>query len=203
MIRISLVEPSKLWRTALSMVISREQDIEVASEFAHISEAIGRAARVQKTDVGVISIDMKNEHNNLAAAGKLKKIAPSCHILAVVSEVMAGSISPASGYIQGFVSHETELPSLIACIRRVAHGERIIEPASLAVAAACAPANPLTPRERQVLLAIINENTTREVATQLRIADGTVRNAVSSIIEKTGTSNRMAAIRVAQTRGWV
>ena len=91
---------------------------------------------------------------------------------------------------------------LTETIRRVLNGERVIDP-DLAAAALADGLNPLTPRERDVLLAADGGGTIAQIATELYLSEGTVRNYLSACIQKTGARNRAEALKIAQERGWL
>lgn len=84
----------------------------------------------------------------------------------------------------------------------MAAGERVVDPA-LATATLAAGESPLTARERDVLIAARSGATVAEIAARLYLAEGTVRNYLSAATTKTGTRNRMEALRVADERGWL
>jgi two-component system response regulator DesR len=81
-------------------------------------------------------------------------------------------------------------------------GRKVIDPA-LATAAIAAGPNPLTARERDVLAASADGSSVADVAARLYLSEGTVRNYISMVIGKTGTRNRMEAVRAATDRGWI
>ena len=91
---------------------------------------------------------------------------------------------------------------LTQTIRRVLAGERVIDP-DLAAAALADGLNPLTPRERDVLAASADGGTIAEIARQLYLSEGTVRNYLSACIQKTGARNRAEALHIASERGWL
>ena len=80
-------------------------------------------------------------------------------------------------------------------------GERVVAP-ELAVAAWDA-ADPLTDRERELLRAVVDGASNAEIAARLFLAEGTVRNYLSSAMAKLGARNRVEAARTAQSRGWL
>ena len=104
----------------------------------------------------------------------------------------------------GFIVKDSPADKLVKTIRDVLAGQRVIDP-DLAAAALAEGASPLTPREKDVLAAVAREEgaTLAQVAADLYLSEGTVRNYLSSCIQKTGTRNRAEAIRVAQARGWL
>jgi two-component system, NarL family, response regulator DesR len=103
---------------------------------------------------------------------------------------------------RGFVVKDARAEELAGAIRRVAAGERVVDPelASLTLAGG---RSPLTGRERDVLVAARGGATVAEIAANLVLSEGTVRNYLSAAIAKTGTRNRIEAMRVADDRGWL
>ena len=102
----------------------------------------------------------------------------------------------------GFVVKDAPPEQLADAIRRVAAGERVVDPA-LAAATLASGASPLTARERDVLVAARTGATISEIAGKLFLSEGTVRNYLSAAIAKTGTRNRVEAIRTAEEQGWL
>jgi two-component system response regulator DesR len=105
-------------------------------------------------------------------------------------------------HVQGFVGTDTAPHQLTEYVRRVAAGERVIDPV-LAVAALSAPHNPLTAREREVLRLAGTGSSSAEIAARLHLSAGTVRNYLSAIMHKTGARNRLEAFRIAEEAGWL
>jgi two-component system response regulator DesR len=102
----------------------------------------------------------------------------------------------------GFVVKDCPPEQLAATIRRVAAGERVVDPA-LAAESLATGASPLTARERDVLVAAKSGASVSDIARKLFLSDGTVRNYLSNAIAKTGTRNRSEAVRQAEERGWL
>ncbi|MBJ7608723.1 MAG: response regulator transcription factor, partial [Candidatus Dormibacteraeota bacterium] len=102
----------------------------------------------------------------------------------------------------GFLVKDGPVEDLAAAIRRAIAGERVIDPA-LAAAALSEGPNPLSARERDVLAAAVDGSAVSGIAGRLFLSEGTVRNYLSSAIQKTGARNRMEAVRVAEQRGWL
>jgi two-component system response regulator DesR len=104
--------------------------------------------------------------------------------------------------IRGVASKEQPPAELTELIRRVASGDRVIDPAT-ALAALDVVDNPLTERESEVLQLAANGLPTRLIAGQLYLAEGTVRNHLSAILRKTGCRNRLQAVHRARDAGWL
>jgi two-component system response regulator DesR len=102
----------------------------------------------------------------------------------------------------GFVVKDGPADQLAVSIRRAVAGERVIDTA-LAAAALSDGSNPLTPRERDVLRAASSGATIATIATSMFLSQGTVRNYLSSAIQKTGARNRLEAVRTAERHGWL
>jgi two-component system, NarL family, response regulator DesR len=90
---------------------------------------------------------------------------------------------------------------LADAVRRVHRGLRVIDP-ELA-AEAWVEADPLTDRERQVLRLAGDGLGGSDIASQLNLSEGTVRNYLSEAISKLGAANRVEAARIARTKGWL
>ncbi len=82
------------------------------------------------------------------------------------------------------------------------NGERVVDP-DLALAALSEGNNPLTNREREVLSASLFGASIVEIATRLFLSEGTVRNHLSTAMQKLGAQNRMVAARLAEQKGWL
>jgi two-component system response regulator DesR len=141
--------------------------------------------------------------DGLAAAAALRSEVPSCKVLIVTTFGRAGYLRRAmeAGAL-GFVVKDAPAEQLADAVRRVARGERVVDP-SLAAATLAGGASPLTARERDALVAARDGATIADIAKLLFLSEGTVRNYLSSAISKTGTRNRVEALRVAEDNGWL
>jgi two-component system response regulator DesR len=97
---------------------------------------------------------------------------------------------------------ERPASELAEAIRRVHAGLRAIDPA-LAAEAWSADEDPLTDRERSILQRAADGRSSAEIAADLRLSEGTVRNYLSEAIAKLGAANRIDAARIARARGWL
>lgn len=86
--------------------------------------------------------------------------------------------------------------------RRVVKGERVID-TTLVASALSERGNPLTDRERDVLMAGADGATIRDIATKLYLSEGTVRTYLSTAIQKLAVHNRIEAVRLAERKGWL
>ena len=105
-------------------------------------------------------------------------------------------------HASGFVVRDAAPDFITEAVRRAARGRKVIDP-DLAFAALNAAKNPLTTRELEALRLAAQGATTAEIARDLCLSVGTVRNYLSRAIAKTDARNRVDAIRIAIGAGWL
>ncbi len=200
-IRLLLADDQALVRSALAALLALEPDFEVVAEVGRGDEVVA-AAQAHRPDVALLDIEMPGL-DGLAAAAALAQELPQCAVLIVTTFGRAGYLRRAmeAGAL-GFVVKDAPAAELAAAIRRVAAGERVVDPVLAATTLAGGP-SPLTGRERDVLVAARDGATVADIAGRLYLSEGTVRNYLSAAIAKTGTRNRMEAVRLADERGWL
>jgi two-component system response regulator DesR len=202
-IRVLLAEDQAMIREALAALLSFEDDIEVVAQVGRGDE-VTRAARDAKPDVALLDIEMPGM-DGLSAAAALRAACPDVKIIILTTFGRPGYLRRAmeSG-ASGFIVKDSPADKLARTIRGVLAGQRVIDP-DLAAAALAEGANPLTPRERDVLAAAGRNDgaTLAQIAAAVYLSEGTVRNYLSSCIQKTGARNRAEAVRVAHDRGWL
>lgn len=101
-----------------------------------------------------------------------------------------------------FLVKDDPVEQLAAAIRQVMRGGIVVDPALSAQALAAAP-DPLSERERQVLVRGADGATIADIAGQLHLSEGTVRNYLSAALGKLGARNRGEALSIARRSGWV
>ncbi|MFI5613937.1 response regulator [Amycolatopsis sp. NPDC051903] len=200
-IRLLLADDQELIRQALRALLGLEPDFEVVASVGRGDEVTAMALE-HRPDVALLDIDMPGL-DGLAAAAVLAAQVPACRVVILTTFGRTGYLRRAmeAGAV-GFVVKDAPADTLADAIRRVAAGERVVDPA-LAAATLAAGESPLTARERDVLIAARSGATVSEIAARLYLAEGTVRNYLSGATTKTGTRNRMEALRVADERGWL
>jgi two-component system response regulator DesR len=201
MIRVLIAEDQGMVRGALKVLLDLEPDIEVVGEAASAPEVVPLAQELAP-DVVLVDIEMPGG-NGLDVALALHRDQPECVILILTTFGRPGYLRRAmEAGASGFLVKEGPVEQLATAIRRAVAGERVIDP-TLAAAALSAGRNPLTDRERDVLRAAEDGSTISAIARRLSLSEGTVRNYLSSAIQKTGTRNRTEALRHAQAAGWI
>jgi two-component system, NarL family, response regulator DesR len=201
MIRILLAEDQAMVRGALAALLGREADIEVVAEVAR-GDTVVEAAQQARPDVALLDIEMPGG-GGLAAAQALRTALPSCRVVILTTFGRSGYLRRAmeSGAV-GFLLKDAPASELASALRRVMKGERVVDP-ELALLALSEGNNPLTNREREVLAAALFGASLAEIATRLSLSEGTVRNHLSTAMQKLGAQNRMEAARSAEQKGWL
>ncbi|MEV3858725.1 response regulator transcription factor [Streptomyces sp. NPDC050095] len=200
-IRLLLADDQDLIRGALSALLDLEDDFEVVAA-VDSGDKVLAAARAHRPDVALLDIEMPGA-DGIAAAAALTAALPECRVVILTTFGRAGYLrrAMAAGAV-GFVVKDAPPEALADAVRRVVRGERVVDP-ELAAATLAAGDSPLTARERDVLDAARAGGSVADIAGALFLSEGTVRNYLSSVISKTGTRNRMEALRVADERGWL
>jgi two-component system response regulator DesR len=201
MIRVLLAEDQAMVRGALGALLTLEGDFELVAEVSRGDEVVP-AALAARPDVALLDIEMPGI-DGLEAAAALRQALPGCRVLILTTFGRPGYLRRAveSG-VAGFIVKDAPATELADAVRRVTRGERVIDP-NLALAALDEGNNPLTPREREVLDAASRGAGVAEIAAQLFLSEGTVRNYLSEAIQKVGARNRVEAAHVARQKGWL
>ena len=199
--RLLLADDQTLIREALAALLSFEPDMEVVAQVGRGDEVV-KAAAEHDIDVALLDIEMPGM-DGLAAAGQLHRAQPEVKIVILTTFGRPGFLRRAmqSG-VSAFIVKDSPPDRLATAVRKALAGERVIDP-DLAAAALAEGINPLTPRERDVLAASADGSLISEIAGQLYLSEGTVRNYLSACIGKTGARNRTEALRIAEERGWL
>jgi two-component system response regulator DesR len=188
-------------RGALTALLRLEEDIEVVAEVSQGDQVLPAALKSQP-DVALLDIEMPGS-DGLSAAQALHESLPACRIVILTTFGRSGYLRQAmeSGAV-GFLLKDAPADQLAVAIRRVMVGERVVDP-DLALSALSDGDNPLTGRERDVLNASLDGASIADIAIQFYLSEGTVRNHISTAIQKLNARNRMEAARLAEEKGWL
>ena len=201
MIRTLIADRMALIRAGLVACISRERDIRVVAELDRREPVLPTVATLGP-DVAVID-DGIAAADGFVIIHDLHDAVPSCHTLIMATQPCPCDLRRAvAAHAAGFVRKDADPVSISQAIRRVAQGMKALDP-DLAFDALDALVNPLTSRETDVLRLAAAGASTAEIARQLCLTTGTVRNHISAIITKTGARNRVDVIRIANRCGWL
>ncbi len=198
MIRILLAEDQAMVRGALVALLSMEPDIEVVGAAAD-GESAWRDLQRLGPDLLVTDIEMPGL-SGLELAQRIQRQGLPVRVVIVTTFARAGFLRRAlDAGVAGYLLKDAPAERLAEALRTVARGGRAIDP-DLAVEA-WAGTDPLSERERQVLRLAGEGRSSGEIAVQLNLSQGTVRNYLSEAIGKLGVGNRIEAYRLARQRG--
>lgn len=200
MIRIVLGEDQRMLRGALATLLSLEDDLEVVAQGENGIQAL-ELIKQHKPDVCVVDIEMPLM-TGLDVAEAVKQDGIPCKIVILTTFARSGYLQRAiSSGVQGYLLKDSPSSELADTIRRVHAGSRVISPElSLSL---WEERNPLTPKEKEILELAAKGLTMREIAAMLFHSHGTVRNYMSEIIGKLDAKNRLDAVSIAQSKGWI
>ena len=201
MIRLLLADDQALVRGAMAALLNLESDLEVVVEVGRGDEVV-EAARTHAVDVALLDVEMPGL-DGVAAARELRAALPGCKVLMVTTFGRPGYLRQAmAAGASGFVVKDTPARQLADAVRRVHSGLRVVDP-TLAAESLAHGESPLTLREADVLRAAADGKTAADIAAELHLSEGTVRNYLSSTIAKTGARTRAEAVRLAVEHGWL
>lgn len=200
-VKVLLADDQTLVRGAMAALLSTESDIEVVAETG-TGDNVVQLAGEHQADVALLDIEMPGL-SGIEAAGELKRSGVNCRSIIVTTFGRPGYLKKAlAAGASGFVVKDTPPEQLAEAVRRVHAGHRVVDP-TLAEQSLFTPESPLTQREVDVARVAVTGATIREIAQQLHLSSGTVRNHVSAIIAKTNTGTRFEAAKKAQDYGWL
>jgi len=200
-IRIVLAEDQRVLRDALVSLLQQERDVTVVGAADRGEEAAQMVAST-RPDVLILDIGLPDV-SGLTVAARVRSQFPAVRILLLTALDKPGVVREALTLgVSGFLPKGVAAADLIAAIRDVHAGKRVVSP-DLVSAALAAGENPLTLRERSILQLAAAGTPPPLIATQLHLAEGTVRNYITRIISKLSARNSTDAIRIAKHFGWL
>ena len=198
MIRVLIAEDQAMVLGALSALLDLEEDIEVIGRARNGAEALQLAERLQPngvlTDIEMLRI------TGLELAAKL--VERDMRVIILTTFARPGYLRRALDVgVRGYLLKDAPAGELARAVRAVQAGGRAIS--SELAAEAWYESDPLSDRQRQVLRLAGDGKSGADIAAELRLSEGTVRNYLSEAIGKLGASNRVEAARLARRRGWL
>lgn len=200
MIRVLIAEDQAMVRGALSALLNLESDLDVVGA-APDGESAWRELQRLQPDILVTDIEMPGL-TGLELAQRIQRHGLATKVVIVTTFARAGFLRRAlEAGVAGYLLKDAPAEHLAAALRQVQRGGRAIDP-QLA-ADAWGEADPLNDRERQILRLAGEGHSAGDIAAQLRLSAGTVRNYLSEAIGKLGVGNRIEAYRLARQKGWL
>lgn len=200
-ITVVLVEDQELVRDAIARLLNFEPDMSVVATAANGPEGLA-AVRAARPQVALLDIELPG-WDGLTLAAAVRAESPDTVVAMLTTFGRPGYVQRAlAAGARGFLLKEQPVARLAENIRRLRDGALVIDD-ELAVAALASGQNPLTEREREILVRVARGEDVAAMAAALHLSSGTVRNHLSTAIQKLGVSNRFEAARRAQESGWV
>jgi two-component system response regulator DesR len=202
MIRIVIAEDQQMLLSALASLLQLEDDIEVAAQASDGNKAL-EAIRVLRPDICLLDIEMPGL-GGLDVAEAVRREGLGCRIVIVTTFSRPGYLQRATELkVDGYLLKDEPIEDLVEAIRKVHRGERVISPELAARFFFAREENPLSEREQDVLRLAAEGMTTDRIAASLYLTKGTVRNYLSSAIQKLGVESRHQAVKKATEKGWI
>ena len=214
-IKVMLVDDQALFREGLKTLLSVQSDFEIVAEAENGEEALRLAVQHQPQ---VVLMDLRMPvMDGVTATHRLQQSLPDCKVIVLTTfdddeNVFDGLRAGAVGYLLKDVSSE----KLFEAIRAAARGDYFLQPSITAKVVSefsrlstAAPKkvepliNPLSSRELEVLRLVATGASNKEIAGELFIAEGTVKNHLTSILSKLGVNERMKAVIKAKEMGLI
>ncbi|MDN6328333.1 MAG: response regulator [Brachybacterium sp.] len=200
-LRVILVDDENLIRSALATMLSLEADLEVRGEAATVEDGV-HLTRAEQPDVAVLDLQLP-DGDGLELAARIADVSPGTRSLILTSHARPGYLKRALAQgILGFLPKTTSADQLARAVRSVAAGRRVIDP-ELAAETISSGDSPLTPREADVLEFAADGAAIEQIARRAHLAEGTVRNYLSSAQAKLQAGNRHEAVAIARRQGWI
>jgi len=200
MIKVLIVEDQRMLRSALCALLALEDDIDVVGSAGDGLEGMELTRQLQP-DIVIADIEMPKK-TGLELADRIRHKKLATRVIIVTTFARSGYLRRAlDAGVSGYLLKDSPGDVLPNAIRTVYNGGRTIDP-DLA-AQAWSESDPLTDRERQVLRLSAAGLTNAQIAAELNLHEGTIRNYISEAISKLDANNRIDAARIARDKGWL
>ncbi|MCC3763056.1 response regulator transcription factor [Glycomyces sp. TRM65418] len=201
MIRLLVADDETLVREALAVLLGLEPDLTVIAQADNGADAVA-LAESRLPDIAVLDLEMPPQ-DGLWAAELIRERTPDVKVMLVTRHARPGVLRRAlAAGVSGFVPKTTPAERLAQIIRDIGQGRRYVDP-EIAASALTEDRSPLTERELDMLRAARGGGTIEEIAAELHLAPGTVRNYLSTAMRKLDKKTRHAAAQHAWEQGWI
>ncbi|MHC0553196.1 response regulator [Salinicoccus sp. CNSTN-B1] len=198
MIRIVIAEDQNLLRGALSALLDLEEDVEVVGQAENGKEILDLVER-ERPEICLMDIEMP-VMTGLDAAEQLQEA--DCKVIILTTFARPGYFERAKkAGVSGYLLKDSSSETLAHSIRQIMKGKKVYSPELIDIAFEAS--NPLTDREKEIIQRLREGKSTKVIAKELYLSNGTVRNYISIILDKMGTKNRIEAISKAHDKGWL
>ena len=200
MIRIVIAEDQRILRGALGALLDFEEGMEVVGQAENGEEALKLVNQLQP-DICLMDIEMPLK-SGLEVAAELKQSGSSCKVMMLTTFARPGYFERAvKAGVHGYLLKDGSIDDLAESIRRVMLGKHEFAPEL--IINTYHQDNPLTAREQDILKLAAEGKTSKEISAQLFLSAGTVRNYTSETLQKLEAKNKIEAITIAESKGWI
>jgi len=201
-IKVMLVDDHRIVLEGLALLLAGAEDIEVVAQASDGATALG-LFETEKPDVSIVDLRMR-PMNGVELTEAMRRMVPDAKVILLTTydtdvEIFRGFRAGIATYLL----KDIDSAHLLASIRSVAAGERIIQPDIAVKLAEHIAADALTPRQEEVLRHVADGKSNLEIAETIFISEGTVKAHVRAILRKLGARDRTQAMVVAIKRGLV
>ena len=197
---ILIAEDQGMLLGALSALLDLEPDMQVVGKASNGKEALAMAEALTP-DIVITDIEMP-EMTGLELAQCIQQRQLTSKVIILTTFARSGYLRRAMDYgVKGYLLKDAPSDDLANAIRRVMQGRKIIAPEL--IVDAWEEADPLSDKERKALKLAADGKQTDQIASEMHLSPGTVRNYLSSASSKLNASNRIEAARIARQKGWL
>ena len=197
---ILIAEDQGMLLGALSALLDLEPDMQVVGKASNGKEALAMAEALTP-DIVITDIEMP-EMTGLELAQCIQQRQSTSKVIILTTFARSGYLRRAMDYgVKGYLLKDAPSDDLANAIRRVMQGRKIIAPEL--IVDAWEEADPLSDKERRALKLAADGKQTEQIASEMHLSPGTVRNYLSSASSKLNASNRIEAARIARQKGWL
>ncbi|APX72929.1 response regulator transcription factor [Companilactobacillus allii] len=201
MTTVYLAEDQKMLNTALATLLGLEDDLDVIGTATDGNTALSEII-FNKPDVAILDIEMP-KLSGLDVAQQLNILKLPTKVIILTTFARETYFEQAvQANVNGYLLKDNPTDQLVKTIHEVLNGQTIFSP-ELVRTIISAEKNPLSKREMDVLKEIKTGKNSKEIGKAVYLSDGTVRNYISSILSKTGTTSRIEALNIAENKKWI
>ena len=195
-IRVLIIDDHAILRMGLTSLLETTGDIDVVGDASNGEAGLRKAVRL-KPDVILLDLMMPGI-DGVETMRRLRASIPTVRVLVLTTFGTADGISHAleAGAL-GAVMKNVEFPELVAAIRRTARGERVLSDEISRILKVDPPLPPLSPRQREILAALVQGLTNADIASKLDISFEMVKEHIKALFAKLGVANRAEAVAIA------
>ncbi|WP_181349547.1 response regulator transcription factor [Thalassobacillus sp. CUG 92003] len=198
--KIVIAEDQGMLRGAISRLLGMEEDIDVIGEAENGQAALDMILQLQP-DIAILDIEMPLL-SGLEVAETLHDNPLPCRVVMVTTFARSGYLQKAvKAGVHGYLLKETPVTELAESLRRIQRGERIFSPQLTFVS--LKEHNPLTNREIEILQSLQAGKSVKDMTHSLFLSEGTIRNYISEVMQKLEAKNRIEAVSIAESKGWL